>query len=118
MTDAHGVYKAIAKVQGELAKEGIAKDRKNEQQKYMFRGIDDIYNALSAKLSASGLCIMPRYGEPQRTEKKSKSDSLLFCVSIKGEFDFVCAEDGSKHTVEVYGEAMDSGDKATNKAMS
>ena len=32
--------------------------------------------------------------------------------------DFVAIEDGSKHTVKTYGEAMDSGDKATNKAMS
>ena len=34
------------------------------------------------------------------------------------EFDFVSAEDGSKHIVKTFGEAMDSGDKATNKAMS
>lgn len=37
---------------------------------------------------------------------------------VKAEFDFVATEDGSKHTVVTYGEAMDSGDKATNKAMS
>lgn len=37
---------------------------------------------------------------------------------VKAEFDFVATEDGSKHTVETYGEAMDSSDKATNKAMS
>jgi hypothetical protein len=30
----------------------------------------------------------------------------------------VSAEDGSKHTARTFGEAMDSGDKATNKAMS
>jgi hypothetical protein len=30
----------------------------------------------------------------------------------------VSAEDGSMHTAIAYGEAMDSGDKATNKAMS
>jgi hypothetical protein len=30
----------------------------------------------------------------------------------------VAAEDGSRHTISVVGEAMDSGDKATNKAMS
>jgi hypothetical protein len=39
-------------------------------------------------------------------------------VTVEAEFDFVCAEDGSKHTVKTFGEAMDSGDKATNKAMS
>jgi hypothetical protein len=39
-------------------------------------------------------------------------------VTVESEFDFVCAIDGSKHTVKTFGEAMDSGDKATNKAMS
>ena len=38
--------------------------------------------------------------------------------TVEAEFDFVSACDGSKHTVKTYGEAMDSGDKATNKAMS
>lgn len=37
---------------------------------------------------------------------------------MRGDFDFVSTEDGSIHTVTTYGEAMDSGDKATNKAMS
>jgi hypothetical protein len=39
-------------------------------------------------------------------------------VTVHAEFDFVSAYDGSKHTAATYGEAMDSGDKATNKAMS
>jgi hypothetical protein len=42
----------------------------------------------------------------------------LFYVTVDVEFDFVSAEDGTKHTVKTFGEAMDSGDKATNKAMS
>jgi len=42
----------------------------------------------------------------------------LFNVTCAVEFDLVSVEDGSKHTVCTYGEAMDSADKATNKAMS
>lgn len=42
----------------------------------------------------------------------------MFSVTVEAEFDLVCAEDGSKHTIKTFGEAMDSGDKATNKAMS
>lgn len=42
----------------------------------------------------------------------------MFYVTVEAEFDFVCAEDGSKHVVRTFGEAMDSADKATNKAMS
>jgi hypothetical protein len=54
------VYQAIAEVQGELAKTGIAKNRKNQQGSgYMFRGIDDVYAALSPLLSAHKLVVIP-----------------------------------------------------------
>lgn len=114
-----GVYKAIAAVQGELAKVGIAKTRKNKQgEGYMFRGIDDVYAALSPLLSQHGLCVIPRVIERISVERQSSRGNPLFYVTVHAEFDFVSSEDGSKHTAATYGEAMDSGDKATNKAMS
>ncbi len=112
------VYQAIAKVQANLAKEGISKDRNNQQQNYKFRGIDDVYNALSSLLAENGLCILPRVLSRSVTERVTKSGSTLFYVVVDVEYDFVSASDGSKHTIQVCGEAMDSGDKATNKAMS
>lgn len=112
------VYAAIATVMAEIGKAGISKDRKNEQQGYKFRGIDDVYNALSGILSAAGLCVLPRVTKREVTERATKSGGVLFYVVLDIEYDFVCAKDGSKHTVAVVGEAMDSGDKATNKAMS
>ena len=51
-------------------------------------------------------------------ERVSQKGGALFYVTVDAEFDFVSAEDGTKHTVKTFGEAMDSGDKATNKAMS
>lgn len=113
------VYAAIAAVQGELAKIGIAKKRQNKQgDGYMFRGIDDVYAALSPLLAANGLCVIPRVIERVCEERKSSRGNPLFYVTVHAEFDFVSAIDGSKHTAATYGEAMDSGDKATNKAMS
>lgn len=113
------VYKAINAVQKSLSKTGISKDRTNTQGAgYKFRGIDDVYNALAPLLAEHGLCILPRMLERACEERQSKSGGALFYVTVKAEFDFVCAEDGSKHTVSTFGEAMDSGDKATNKAMS
>lgn len=112
------VYKAITAVQADLAKEGISKSRKNAQQGYSFRGIDDVYNALAPVLAMHGLCILPRILTRQVVERESQRGGVLFYVTVEAEFDFVCSEDGSKHTVRTFGEAMDSGDKATNKAMS
>jgi hypothetical protein len=113
------VYKAINAVQAELAKVGITKDRRNTQGSgYNFRGIDDVYNVVSPLLAKHGLCILPRVLSRECVERAAKSGGALFYVTVEVEFDFVSAEDGSKHTVKTFGEAMDSGDKATNKAMS
>lgn len=112
------VYKAINAVQADLARSGIGKDRENTFDKYKFRGIDDVYNALSPLLAKHGLCILPRIISREVAERESQKGGALFYVTVEAEFDFVAAEDGSKHTVKTYGEAMDRGDKATNKAMS
>lgn len=112
------VYQAINAVQADLAKEGIGKDRKNEQQGYKFRGIDDVYNALAPLLAKHQLCILPRCISRECLERTNAKGTALFYVTVEAEFDFVSAVDGSKHTVRTFGEAMDSADKATNKAMS
>lgn len=112
------VYKAISAVQEELAHMGISKDSKNLQQGFMFRGIDAVYNAIAPLIAKHKLLILPRMLERQCVERTTQKGGALFYVTVKAEFDFVSAEDGSKHTVTMYGEAMDSGDKATNKAMS
>lgn len=112
------VYQAISAVQKDLAHSGIAKTRENTFDKYKFRGIDEVYNALSPLLAKHGLCILPRMVSREVVERESQKGGALFYVTVEAEFDFVSAEDGSKHTVRTFGEAMDRGDKATNKAMS
>ena len=123
MTEASGhappaVYRAIAAVAGAIASKGIAKSNRNNQQGYNFRGIDDVYNALAPILSEAGLVVLPRVLNRLETERETKSGGALFNVVVEVEFDFVAAEDGSHHVVKTFGEAMDSADKATNKAMS
>ncbi len=113
------VYQAIADVMGHLATDGIGKNNKNQQQGFKFRGIDDVYNALARTLADNKLCVLPRITSRELTERQTKNGGVLFSVVVTAEFDFVSAVDGSKHTVGPFpGEAMDSGDKATNKAMS
>ena len=105
-------------MQGELAKVGIAKNRRNSQQGYNFRGIDEVYAALSPLLASHGLIIVPRMIDREVVERQSAKGGALFNVTVKAEFDFISADDGSIHVASTYGEAMDSADKATNKAMS
>lgn len=112
------IFKAISSVSGELAKAGIGKDKKNEQQGYRFRGIDDVYNALAPALVQHGLVVLPRVLSREVTERETRNGGVLFYVVVNVEFDLIAVADGSRHTIRTYGEAMDSGDKATNKALS
>lgn len=112
------VYAAIAGVTAKLAKAGISKDRKNDQQGYKFRGIDDVYNALAPFLAEAHLCVLPRVVSRECVERTTAKGTAIFYVTVQVDFAFVSAEDGSEHHVVTYGEAMDTGDKATNKAMS
>lgn len=112
------VYEAIVRVMRDLSSKGISKEEVNQQQGYNFRSIDAVYNALSARLATHALCIIPRVTERTVVEHQSKSGGTLCYVVVKVDFDLVCAIDGSIHTASFFGEAMDSGDKATNKAMS
>jgi len=115
------VYEAIAAITASLSKVGIAKGRKTQQgggASFSFRGIDDVLNALSPLLAEHKLCIFPRITNRASVERQTKSGGALFYTTVSAAFDFVSAVDGSKHTAETIGEAMDSGDKSTNKAMS
>ena len=106
-----GVYCAVAAVIADLTKLGIGKTQRNEHEGYNFRGFDDIYNALSPLLAKHRLCIMPRMLERHAVERRSSSADAVFYVTVRAAFDFVSATDGSIHTVEMFGEALDTSDK-------
>lgn len=112
------VFSAIAAVMSDVSKEGIGKDRRNDTQGYKFRGIDDVYNALAPVLAKHDLCIVPSVLSREVVERKNQKGNALFYVTCQVEFTLICANDGSSIKAVTYGEAMDSGDKATNKAMS
>ena len=111
------VYAATAEVLADLAAVGIGKGRTNTQQNYKFRGIDDVYNVLSGFLANRRLLILPRVISRSQVDRESKSGAALFYTTVEVEYDLVSALDGSKHTTRYYGEAMDSGDKGMNKAL-
>lgn len=113
-----GVYKAMAAVMADISKVGVAKDQTNKQQGFKYRGVDDVMNALAPILSKHGLLIVPQVIDRAVTERESKSGGTLFHTVLRMQFEFIAAADGSKHVTAVIGESMDSGDKATNKAMS
>lgn len=112
------VFEAINQVQAELSRTGIAKDRRNESQKFNFRGVDDVYNELAPLLAQHNLVVLPRFTDRQIEWRTTKSGTEMAHVCVRGSFVFASSLDGSTVEVSTFGEAMDSGDKATNKAMS
>lgn len=112
------VAQCINYCQGRLAQVGISKGRKNKDQGYSFRGIDDIYNALTGVMSECGLIVIPQVLEREQVERKTKSGSAMFYTTLKVQYSFISAHDGSSLVACAYGEGMDTSDKSTNKAMS
>jgi hypothetical protein len=112
------VYAAITAVTAELASAGIPKTRFNAVDEYSYRSIDDLLNRLAPLLAKHRLCVLPTVRERQATERLGDNLQLLINVALHVSFTLVSAEDGSSHSVEAYGEALDAGDKATAKAMS
>jgi len=95
----------------------IGKGRSNVQQGYKFRGIDDVYEAVHPLFAEYGVFTVPRILSEQTTERTTASGTVLRFVNVTMAYDFF-APDGSSVTAEMIGEAMDAGDKASNKAMS
>lgn len=109
------IYAAIASIMRQVP--AIGKDRKNVQQGYNYRGIDDCYNAIQPLLAEHGVFVCPEVLETTATERQSNRGGALFHISLRVKHTFY-AKDGSSVTVTTVGEGMDSGDKAANKAMS
>lgn len=95
----------------------IGKDRNNTTQNYKFRGIDDMYNALNEHLAKEGVFATSTVVDMKREERPSKNGGVLLYSILTMQFEFF-AEDGSSVKSTTIGEAMDSGDKSMNKAMS
>lgn len=109
------IYQTINEVMAEVG--AIGKTSKNTQQGFMFRGIDSVMNALYPAFTKHHLFIVPEILEQTREERTTKNGSALIYSICKVKYTFY-AEDGSSVEAVVIGEGMDSGDKATNKAMS
>ena len=116
------IYELIGKAMAEIG--AIGKDSVNQQQGFKYRGIDAVYNTLYPIMAKYGLFITPEIIDHKREERTStktynnqtKTTTLLYSI-ITVRYT-VYAPDGSSIQMTVIGEGMDSGDKATNKAMS
>jgi hypothetical protein len=109
------IFKQIPAIMSEIP--SIGKDRKNTGQGYNFRGIDDIYNFIQPLLAKHSVFMTAEILDDRHEERQSKSGGVIMYRVLKMRYSFV-ASDGSSVATDAVGEGMDSGDKASAKAMS
>lgn len=108
------IYESITKIMEEIP--AIGKDQTNKTQGFKYRGIDDVMNTLQPLLSKNKVFIVPQILEQTREERTTNKGGNLIYSICKIKYIFY-AEDGTYIEAVTVGEGMDSGDKATNKAM-
>lgn len=113
------ILASILAIQRDIHAVGVGKTRKNAEQKFNFRGIDDALHAFAPLLSEHNVVMAPAFQNVTTEARQTKSGGSTYNVKLEGVFKFIHAEDGSEHVVgPIYGEANDGQDKAVSKAES
>ena len=89
----------------------IAKDLRNTQSHYAARSIDDVMDALHDIMAAEGVLPIPTVEDAQYQDRGKQHQAIL---RVRWTF---YGPAGDSISGVTYGEALDSSDKATNKAL-
>ena len=108
------IYQAICDVMADIG--AVGKNDVNKTQGFKYRGIDSVMNAINPAMVKHKVFCAPEILEQTREERKSTAGKTLIYSICRIRFRFY-ATDGSFVDAITIGEGMDSGDKATNKAM-
>lgn len=95
----------------------ITKSEKNQQQGFKFRGIDNVMNELHELFAKNEVFILQEVQEFTTENRPTKSGGTNTFTRATVKFRYITTDGSCVETVNV-GEAMDSGDKGMNKAMS
>ena len=109
------IYGKIANILKET--KAIGKTEKNQQQGFKFRGIDNVMNELHELFSKNEVFILQEVQSYTTENRPTKSGGTNTFTRTTIKFRYMTTDGSSIETVNV-GEAMDSGDKGMNKAMS
>jgi hypothetical protein len=113
---AAGIHVLIGRVLADLPAVGKGSKAPQAMGGYSFRGIDDTLNALNPILSKHGVFFMPIVEERRDSDRETGKGGTLWMVSLRVRYRFY-GPNGDWVDAVVEGEGSDSGDKATQKAM-
>ncbi|APD18732.1 hypothetical protein SEA_BIOSCUM_38 [Streptomyces phage Bioscum] len=91
----------------------VSKDKQNQQQNYNFRGVDDAMSAMAGPMRNHGCFIAPEVIEHKQRPRGEKGTHTVLTMLYR-----IYGPAGDCLAVTIPGEAMDTADKSTNKAMS
>lgn len=104
-------------VQQAMSQAGIAKESKNQMQKYLYRGIDAVMNTLAPILAEQAIMILPSVKKHKYTTGKTKSGGVSFHHFVQVEYSvYSAAHPDVLGPFTAYGECIDTSDKGLNKA--
>jgi hypothetical protein len=107
------VHEAWAQILAELP--AIPRTRRNEQQGFLFRGIDDVLDQLNPLLGKYGVHVVPVRQVAEREDRPTARGTVLHTVHLTVDWR-VYGRQGDFFEAQTMGEGTDSGDKATSKA--
>lgn len=109
------IYAKMASILKET--KAITKSEKNQQQGFKFRGIDNVMNELHELFSKHEVFILQEVKDFTTENRPTKSGGTNTFTRATITFKYMTTDGSFVETTNV-GEAMDSGDKGMNKAMS
>lgn len=109
------IYSKIANILKET--KAISKTEKNQQQGFKFRGIDNVMNDLHDIFSKNEVFILQEVQSFSTENRITKNGGTNTFTRATIKFKYTTTDGSFVETTNV-GEAMDSGDKGMNKAMS
>ena len=115
-TNVSAIYGQLADVMADC--DHVAKKDRNEHQRFLFRGIDAVVNAVGPILRKHRVIVVPRVRTVTYETVMTTKEKLSTACRVEVDYAFMSGIDGSEIGATVAAEAWDTGDKATPKAMS
>lgn len=109
------VVQALSEVMSDVG--AVRKEQVNQHQRFNFRGVDAVVNAVSPALRRHGVVVAPTLLEKELKESRTAKGAVMANVYLTVRYDFY-GPAGDSISATVAAESFDSGDKATAKAMS
>ena len=115
-TNAPAIYGQLAQVMADCTH--VAKRDVNQHQRFHFRGIDAVVNAVGPILREHKVIVLPQVRDVTYEHVATSGGKASTACRVLADYVFVSGVDGSTLTATVAAESWDTGDKATPKAMS